>query len=362
MDALDQLKFGWKDIFIQNFLEDILIFKKPFHVAILLIYAVFVREKNGSSFRFAQLSEPTTKHQAPIPRKSLRCVLPMPMRQMVEMELPFFYWDPWQSTAAGGGCAIPGLGREGEKLGTKWLPVGEVCRREIMEIDELRWFVMETWSCLWHECHYSHGADNDNADWNGDAVMLHAKHLLYGMLYMYQYVSYADTTNNNRSIITISQWREFCIACSEFGVANLWSLSATVCGFLHLNASGFSVRPNAFKYIQSDGARVKLYIRALEDLRVGDKVSISYIPDAQKGIRSAGGGAFLCSENSIAIWIYTFFWHSFLTVEGQDLAPLLPMNCIDCFIHLNCKILLFHPVRGWHISSWLVKHSMANSR
>lgn len=61
-----------------------------------------------------------------------------------------------------------------------------------------------------------------------------------------------------------------------------------MCEFLHLNASGFSVRPNAFKYIQSDGARVKLYIRALEDLRVGDKVSISYIPDARKGIRSAG--------------------------------------------------------------------------
>lgn len=70
-----------------------------------------------------------------------------------------------------------------------------------------------------------------------------------------------------------------------------------------LNASGFSVRPNAFKYIQSDGARVKLYIRALEDLRVGDKVSISYIPDARKGSR---GGAFLCSENSIAIWIVFF--------------------------------------------------------
>lgn len=66
---------------------------------------------------------------------------------------------------------------------------------------------------------------------------MHAKHLLCDISEMYQYVSYADTTNNNRSIITISQWREFSVACSEFGVANLWSLSATVCGFLHLNDS-----------------------------------------------------------------------------------------------------------------------------
>lgn len=87
-----------------------------------------------------------------------------------------------------------------------------------------------------------------------------------------------------------------------------------------LNASGFSVRPNAFKYIQSDGARVKLYIRALEDLRVGDKVSISYIPDARKGSR---GGVFLCSENSIAIWI-PFFGTLSLLLKDKILHLFFP--------------------------------------
>ena len=43
----------------------------------------------------------------------------------MEMELPFFYWDPWQSTAAGGGCAIHRVGwsggREvGDKMTSSW--------------------------------------------------------------------------------------------------------------------------------------------------------------------------------------------------------------------------------------------------
>lgn len=80
------------------------------------------------------------------------------------------------------------LGREGKKLGQNDFQFGRFAGGTSWK-GELRWFVMETWSCFWHECHYSCGADNDTADWNGDAVMLHAKRLLYDIWCMYQYVS-----------------------------------------------------------------------------------------------------------------------------------------------------------------------------
>ena len=217
------------------------------NVAILLIYALFVPQKMDdhlSGLHSCQNQLPTInpspKKSPPIPRKSLRCVLPMPMRQMVEMELPFFYWDPWQNTAAGGGCGIHRLGREGEKLGQNDFQFGRFAGGKSWK--------GESWDDLW----WKHGAVSDM---NVTIAMMqkmimrietemHAKHLLCDISEMYQYVSYADTTNNNRSIITISQWREFSVACSEFGVANLWSLSATVCGFLHLNDSTPRVFPS----------------------------------------------------------------------------------------------------------------------
>ena len=99
---------------------------------------------------------------------------------------------------------------------------------------------------------------------------------------IYQYVSLCITCgyNINESVIIILRHASMCY---DSHVTNLSSF------ILYCNVPwcvGFCalyVRPNAFKYIQSDGAGVKLYVRALEDLKVGEKVSISYIPDAQTG-------------------------------------------------------------------------------
>ena len=297
--------------------------------------------QKGSCFRWWHLSQPNPtrcqppKGQSPqSPRKSLRCVLPMLMRQMVEMELPFFYWVPWQSTAAGGAChpCHPMVGVVGRKS-WDWLPFSG----GLLEGNDEKGI-------------YGYGADNDNADWYWDAVMWHAKHLLYDisiciimyhMWIQHQWINYHNITTC-----------KYVLWFSCYKLVKLHSLlqCAMMCGLLCLirQAQCLQIHPVWWcrgETLRPRTGRLEGRGKGLHLLhpRRSDRYSTKDVNGISKGSQ---GLLCWCPKNFPFLKIpnmdtFYLFFGTLSYCWWTRSCTFYPMTCIHCFIHLNCRILLF---------------------